>query len=159
MEFIQLVISGVAQGCIYGLIALGFVLLVSMLVTPVMHHAPAVIIMGPISAQLAKSLGYNPDPFVMAVALGAASLALTACSSDPNSIAEQAKRGDQKGYVSGDGSIERIAAGERKGPVTLSGSTIDGGTWSMPDAPNTASVRVSEPTSSRRPMLTAVCRA
>jgi len=67
------------------------------------------------------------------VALGAASLALTACSSDPNSIAEQAKRGDQKGYVSGDGSIERIAAGERKGPVTLSGSTIDGGTWSMPD--------------------------
>ena len=52
------------------------------------------------------------------VALGAASLAPTACSSDPNSIAEQAKRGDQKGYVSGDGSIERIAAGERKGPVT-----------------------------------------
>ncbi len=53
-------------------IALGFVLLVSMLVTPVMHHAPAVIIMGPIAAQLAKSLGYNPDPFMMAVALGAA---------------------------------------------------------------------------------------
>lgn len=54
------------------LLALGFVLLVSMLVTPVMHHAPAVIIMGPIAAQLAKSLGYNPDPFLMAVALGAA---------------------------------------------------------------------------------------
>jgi len=52
--------------------ALGFVLLVSMLATPVMHHAPAVIIMGPIAAQLAKSLGYNPDPFLMAVALGAA---------------------------------------------------------------------------------------
>ena len=54
------------------MLALGFVLLVSMLVTPVMHHAPAVIIMGPIAAQLAKSLGYNPDPFMMAVALGAA---------------------------------------------------------------------------------------
>jgi branched-chain amino acid transport system permease protein len=27
VEFIQLVISGVAQGCIYGLIALGFVLI------------------------------------------------------------------------------------------------------------------------------------
>ena len=27
MQFVQLVISGVAQGCIYGLIALGFVLI------------------------------------------------------------------------------------------------------------------------------------
>ena len=54
------------------ILALGFVLMVSMLVTPVMHHAPAVIIMGPIAAQLAKSLGYSPDPFLMAVALGAA---------------------------------------------------------------------------------------
>lgn len=27
MQFLQLVISGVAQGCIYGLIALGFVLI------------------------------------------------------------------------------------------------------------------------------------
>ncbi len=54
------------------ILALGFVLMVSMLVTPVMHHAPAVIIMGPIAAQLAKSLGYNADPFLMAVALGAA---------------------------------------------------------------------------------------
>ncbi len=54
------------------MMALGFVLLVSMLVTPVMHHAPAVIIMGPIAAQLAKSLHYHPEPFLMAVALGAA---------------------------------------------------------------------------------------
>ena len=27
MQFVQLVISGIAQGCIYGLIALGFVLI------------------------------------------------------------------------------------------------------------------------------------
>ena len=27
MQFLQLIISGVAQGCIYGLIALGFVLI------------------------------------------------------------------------------------------------------------------------------------
>lgn len=54
------------------ILALGFVLLVSMLATPVMHHAPAVIIMGPIAAQLARSLSYSPDPFLMAVALGAA---------------------------------------------------------------------------------------
>ncbi|MDE2363778.1 MAG: SLC13 family permease [Hyphomicrobiales bacterium] len=54
------------------LLAIGFVLLISMLVTPVMHHAPAVLVMGPIAAELAKSLHYNPDPFLMAVALGAA---------------------------------------------------------------------------------------
>jgi thiol-disulfide isomerase/thioredoxin len=59
-------------------------------------------------------------------------LALSGCSSDPNSIAEQAKTGDQKGYVSGDGSMERIPVAERKDPVSLSGKTIDGGTWAMP---------------------------
>jgi thiol-disulfide isomerase/thioredoxin len=59
-------------------------------------------------------------------------LAFSGCSSDPNSIAEQAKTGDQKGYVSGDGSMERIPVAERKDPVSLSGKTIDGGTWAMP---------------------------
>lgn len=59
-------------------------------------------------------------------------LTLGACTSDPNSIAEQAKTGDQKGYVSGDGTMEKIPAADRKQPVKLSGKTIDGGTWSMP---------------------------
>lgn len=54
------------------------------------------------------------------------------CSADANSIAEQAKAGDQKGYVSGDGSIETIAPASRQEPVTLSGPTIDGSTWAMP---------------------------
>jgi peroxiredoxin len=70
-------------------------------------------------------------------ALGVASmaglLALGACSSDPNSIAEQAKKGDQKGYIAGDGSIEQIATGQRLDPITLEGETLDGKPWSSVD--------------------------
>jgi len=54
-------------------LALGLVLIVSMLVTPFLHHAAAVLVMGPVAATLAHNLGYQPDPFLMAVALGASS--------------------------------------------------------------------------------------
>ena len=43
-----------------------------MLVTPFLHHAAAVVVMGPVAAAVAKNLGLNPDPFLMAVAFGAA---------------------------------------------------------------------------------------
>jgi thiol-disulfide isomerase/thioredoxin len=56
-------------------------------------------------------------------------LGVTACSSDPNSIAAQAKSGDRKGFVSGDGSVERIAIGQRGAPVALKGTTVDGKPW------------------------------
>lgn len=54
-------------------LALGLVLVVSMLVTPFLHHAAAVLVMGPVAATLARNLGFHPDPFLMAVALGASS--------------------------------------------------------------------------------------
>jgi di/tricarboxylate transporter len=54
-----------------GGLAVALVLLTSMLVTPFLHHAPAVVVMGPIAAILARSLGFMPDAFLMAVALGA----------------------------------------------------------------------------------------
>ena len=44
---------------------------VSMLVTPFLHHAAAVLVMGPVAAAVAHNLGYGPDAFLMAVALGA----------------------------------------------------------------------------------------
>lgn len=53
----------------------------------------------------------------------------TACSSDPNSIAAQAKAGDQKGYVSGDGAVETIPAADRAEPVALRGRLLDGTSW------------------------------
>jgi di/tricarboxylate transporter len=55
-----------------GLAALAMMLGVSMLLTPFLHHAAAVLVLGPIAAVLARSLGYSTDPFLMAVALGCA---------------------------------------------------------------------------------------
>jgi di/tricarboxylate transporter len=54
-----------------GGLAVALMLLTSMLVTPFLHHAPAVIVMGPIAAVVARDLGFAPDAFLMAVALGA----------------------------------------------------------------------------------------
>ena len=73
-----------------------------------------------------------------AVLLAAASLTvslagLSGCSQDPNSVAAQARAGDQKGYVSGDGTVEKIAAADRGAPVDLHGTTLDGTAWSSVD--------------------------
>lgn len=67
---------------------------------------------------------------MMALASVSALLALGACSSDPNSIAEQAKKGDQKGYIAGNGAIEQIPSDKRLDPITLEGETLDGRQWS-----------------------------
>jgi thiol-disulfide isomerase/thioredoxin len=61
-------------------------------------------------------------------------LGLAACSEDTNSIAAQAKDGSRKGYISGDGAIEQIPAADRKAPVALTGTTLDGKAWSVKDA-------------------------
>ncbi len=55
-----------------GTMAVGLILVVSMLVTPFLHHAAAVVVMGPVAAAVAQNLGFGPDPFLMAVAFGAA---------------------------------------------------------------------------------------
>lgn len=61
-------------------------------------------------------------------------LGVTACSQDPNSIAAQAKAGDQKGYISGNGAVETIPAENRAEPVELEGDLLGGGTWSSASA-------------------------
>lgn len=63
----------------------------------------------------------------------AASLALTGCSGQSSSLAEQAQAGDNKSYISGDGEIVRYAAEDRLEPVTLSGETVTGDRWSLAD--------------------------
>jgi thiol-disulfide isomerase/thioredoxin len=68
------------------------------------------------------------------VAVGALCLGVTACSSDASSIAAQAKSGDGKGFVSGDGTIERVAPDKRSAPLTLSGTTLEGASWKVADA-------------------------
>jgi di/tricarboxylate transporter len=54
-------------------VALAMVMVITMLATPVLHHAAAVIVMGPVAASLATRLGFNVDAFLMAVAVGAGS--------------------------------------------------------------------------------------
>lgn len=70
----------------------------------------------------------------VAAALAAAALVVVgACGEDPNSIAAQAKSGSRKGYISGDGSVEKVAIEQRQRPVSLSGTTVDGKRLSLAD--------------------------
>jgi thiol-disulfide isomerase/thioredoxin len=68
-----------------------------------------------------------------AVGVAAAVLLLgaTGCTQDPNSVAAQAKAGDQKGYVSGDGAVETIPRAKRGEPVELTGTLLDGTDWDI----------------------------
>ena len=71
----------------------------------------------------------------------AAAVSLAGCSSDPNSLAEQARSGDGKGYVAGDGSWEALEPQQRAEPVELRGTTVDGKTWDRAvDAADTVTV-------------------
>ena len=52
--------------------ALAMILVAAMAVTPFLNNAATVLMMAPIAASMASKLGLNPDPFLMAVAVGAA---------------------------------------------------------------------------------------
>lgn len=54
---------------------------------------------------------------------------------DENSVEGQAKKaaGNRQGYISGDGSVRQIPSSERGKPVTLTGKTLKGKTWSVGD--------------------------
>lgn len=58
----------------------------TMLMTPILHHAAAVLVMGPIAASLAQQLGYKIDPFLMAVAFGAGSDFLSPIGHQSNTL-------------------------------------------------------------------------
>ncbi|MFW5468483.1 TlpA family protein disulfide reductase [Knoellia sp. CPCC 206435] len=77
-----------------------------------------------------RPLRYAVPRARVALTSAVALVALGGCSSDPNSIAEQAKQGDQKGYIAGNGAIEQIPVSQRLEPVTLAGETLDGRRWS-----------------------------
>ncbi len=53
--------------------ALGLILVTAMAVTPFLNNAATVLLMGPIAASFATGLGFKPEPFLMAVAIGAGS--------------------------------------------------------------------------------------
>ena len=84
----DLIAGGLRQvfGGMPGVIAVGGVLLASMAVTPFLNNAATVLIVAPIGATLAKQLGFNPDPFLMAVAVGAACDFLTPIGHQCNTL-------------------------------------------------------------------------
>ena len=53
-------------------------------------------------------------------------LALAGCSAGADTVAGQARAGDGKGYVAGDGTIEQIAPGDRTTAITVRGKTLEG---------------------------------
>ena len=63
-------LSDVATGLpVWG--ALALILVAAMAVTPFLNNAATVLVMAPIAATFAERLGYRPDAFLMAVAVGA----------------------------------------------------------------------------------------
>jgi di/tricarboxylate transporter len=51
--------------------ALALMLIAAMMVTPFLNNAATVLVMAPIAASFAANLGYRPEAFLMAVAIGA----------------------------------------------------------------------------------------
>jgi di/tricarboxylate transporter len=66
--------------------ALALIMLAAMAVTPFLNNAATVLVMAPIAASFAKSLGYSPDPFLMAIAIGAACDFLTPVGHQCNTL-------------------------------------------------------------------------
>jgi di/tricarboxylate transporter len=76
----------VAGNALPGWGALVLIMVAAMAVTPFLNNAATVLVMAPIAASFAKSLGYQPDPFLMAVAIGAACDFLTPIGHQCNTL-------------------------------------------------------------------------
>jgi di/tricarboxylate transporter len=66
--------------------ALALMMVAAMAVTPFLNNAATVLVVAPIAASFAKNLGFNPDPFLMAVAIGAACDFLTPIGHQCNTL-------------------------------------------------------------------------
>jgi di/tricarboxylate transporter len=84
-DVIAAALSGVAHALPgYGAVAL--MLLAAMLITPFLNNAATVLVMAPIAASFAQKLGYQPDAFLIAVAIGAACDFLTPIGHQCNTL-------------------------------------------------------------------------
>jgi di/tricarboxylate transporter len=68
----------------YGAVAL--VMVAAMALTPFLNNAATVLVMAPIAASFAAKLGFAPDAFLMAVAVGAACDFLTPIGHQCNTL-------------------------------------------------------------------------
>ncbi len=69
-DVIAAVLARVGAG-LPGYGALALILVAAMAVTPFLNNAATVLVMAPIAAGFASTLGYRPEAFLMAVAIGA----------------------------------------------------------------------------------------
>ncbi len=69
-----------------GWASVALILAAAMAVTPFLNNAATVLVMAPIGAGFAAKLGYNPDAFLMAVAIGAACDFLTPIGHQCNTL-------------------------------------------------------------------------
>jgi di/tricarboxylate transporter len=65
---------------------LGFLLLVTMLLSGVINNAATVVLMAPIGVAVAKNMGLSVDPFLMIIAIGASAAFLTPIGHQSNTI-------------------------------------------------------------------------
>jgi di/tricarboxylate transporter len=75
-----------AAGAVPALGAVALTLAAAMAVTPFLNNAATVLVMAPVAASLAHQLGLNPDPFLIAVAVGAACDFLTPIGHQCNTL-------------------------------------------------------------------------
>jgi di/tricarboxylate transporter len=83
------VVAGLLSGAAQNLPAIGalaLIMVAAMAVTPFLNNAATVLVMAPIAASFAKTLGYSPDPFLMAIAIGAACDFLTPVGHQCNTL-------------------------------------------------------------------------
>ena len=62
------------------------ILIVTMTVSDVLNNAATAVVMVPIAFTVAQTLGVNPDPFLMAVAIGASCAFLTPIGHQNNAL-------------------------------------------------------------------------
>jgi di/tricarboxylate transporter len=84
----ELIAGGLAavSGALPPVGSVALVMLAAMAVTPFLNNAATVLIMAPIAAGVATKLGLNPDPFLIAVAIGAACDFLTPIGHQCNTL-------------------------------------------------------------------------
>ncbi|MDE8669998.1 TlpA disulfide reductase family protein [Pseudarthrobacter sp. H3Y2-7] len=83
-----------------------------------------------------------PLPARRGVLLGAASAAilLAGCAAPDDTLAAQAKAGDNKNYIAGDGSVSEYATNTRGAAVEMTGKLFDGSVVSSTDWKGTVTV-------------------
>jgi di/tricarboxylate transporter len=83
----ELIASGLAAAAALPPVgAMSLALVTAMALTPFLNNAATVLIMAPVGASLAKKLGLHAEPFLMAVALGAACDFLTPIGHQCNTL-------------------------------------------------------------------------